>query len=67
MKNEFTAIIEPDGDWFVGYCPEIPALMAKAELLKNARKAWPMRLHSFWKIVARIVFQGCLRMRFVQR
>jgi len=24
MHNEFTAIIEKDGDWFMAYCPEIP-------------------------------------------
>ena len=24
MRNEFTAIIEQDGEWFIGYCPEIP-------------------------------------------
>ncbi|MEI8133464.1 MAG: type II toxin-antitoxin system HicB family antitoxin [bacterium] len=24
MHNEFTAIIEPDGDWFIAYSPEIP-------------------------------------------
>jgi len=24
MSNEFTAIIEQDGDWYIGYCPEIP-------------------------------------------
>ncbi len=24
MRNEFTAIVERDGDWFIGYCPEIP-------------------------------------------
>ena len=24
MHNEFTAIIEKDGDWCVAYCPEIP-------------------------------------------
>ena len=24
MKNEFTAIIEEDGDWFIAWCPEIP-------------------------------------------
>ncbi len=24
MQNEFTAIIEKDGEWFIGYCPEIP-------------------------------------------
>jgi predicted RNase H-like HicB family nuclease len=24
MKNEFTAIIEQDGEWFIAYSPEIP-------------------------------------------
>lgn len=24
MRNEFTAIIEQDEEWFVAYCPEIP-------------------------------------------
>jgi predicted RNase H-like HicB family nuclease len=24
MRNESAAIIEQDGDWFVGYSPEIP-------------------------------------------
>jgi len=24
MHNEFTAVIEEDGEWYIGYCPEIP-------------------------------------------
>lgn len=24
MQNEFTAVIEHDGDWYIAYCPEIP-------------------------------------------
>ena len=24
MTNQFTAIIEPDGEWFIAYCPELP-------------------------------------------
>ena len=24
MRNEFTAIVERDGDWFIAYCPEVP-------------------------------------------
>lgn len=24
VANEFTAIIERDGDWFIAYCPEVP-------------------------------------------
>mgnify|MGYP003794415883 FL=1 len=23
MTNEFTAIIEQDGKWFIAYCPEV--------------------------------------------
>ena len=24
MRNEFTAIVERDGDLFIAYCPEVP-------------------------------------------
>jgi predicted RNase H-like HicB family nuclease len=24
MKNEFTSVVERDGDWFIAFCPEIP-------------------------------------------
>lgn len=24
MANEFTAVIERDGEWFIAYCPEVP-------------------------------------------
>jgi predicted RNase H-like HicB family nuclease len=24
MRNEFTAVIEKNEDWFIAYCPEIP-------------------------------------------
>ena len=24
MTNEFTAVVERDGDWFIAYCAEIP-------------------------------------------
>jgi predicted RNase H-like HicB family nuclease len=24
MTNQFTAIIERDGEWFIAYCPELP-------------------------------------------
>jgi len=24
MRNEFTAIIERDGPWFIAYCAEVP-------------------------------------------
>lgn len=43
MKNEFTAIIEQDGKWFIAYCPEIPGANGqgetKSECLANLREA----------------------------
>ena len=43
MHNEFTAIVECDGDWFVAYCPEIPGAngqgRTKDECLKSLGQA----------------------------
>jgi len=43
MRNEFTAIIEKDGEWFISYCPEIPGAngqgRAKEESLKSLSEA----------------------------
>jgi predicted RNase H-like HicB family nuclease len=43
MRNEFTAIIERDGEWFVACCPEIPGAngqgRTKAECLENLSEA----------------------------
>ena len=43
MHNEFKAIVERDGDWFIAYCPEIPGAngqgRTKDECLKNLSEA----------------------------
>ena len=43
MHNEFTAIVERDGKWFVAYCPELPGAngqgKTKAACLKNLAEA----------------------------
>lgn len=43
MRNEFTAIIERDGDWYVAYCPEIAGAngqgRSKEECLESLRQA----------------------------
>jgi len=43
MHNEFTAIIERDGDWFIAYCPEIPGAngqgRTKEECVQNLSDA----------------------------
>lgn len=37
MHNEFTAIIEKDGDWFIAYCPEIPGANGQGRTQDAAR------------------------------
>jgi len=43
MHNEFTAIYEKDGEWFIAYCPEVPGAngqgRTKAECLESLRDA----------------------------
>jgi len=43
MHNEFTAIVERDGKWFIAFCPEIPGAngqgKTKKECLKNLSDA----------------------------
>ena len=38
MHNEFTAIFEQDGDWFIAYCPEIPGANGQGKSQDEARK-----------------------------
>jgi predicted RNase H-like HicB family nuclease len=37
MRNEFTAIIERDGDWFIAYCPEVPGANGQGKTKDEAR------------------------------
>ena len=39
MRNEFTAIIERDGDWYVAYCPEVPGANGQGQTKDEARKS----------------------------
>ena len=36
MANEFTAIIEYDGDWYVAYCAEIPGANGQGHTKEEA-------------------------------
>ncbi len=38
MRNEFTAIIEQDGDWYIGYCPEIPGANGQGRTIEECRE-----------------------------
>jgi predicted RNase H-like HicB family nuclease len=37
MHNEFTAVIERDGDWFIAYSPEIPGANGQGCTKEEAR------------------------------
>ncbi|MBI4603572.1 MAG: type II toxin-antitoxin system HicB family antitoxin [Planctomycetes bacterium] len=39
MHNEFTAIIERDGEWYVAYCPEIPGANGQGKTKEEARRS----------------------------
>jgi predicted RNase H-like HicB family nuclease len=39
MRNEFTAIIERDGDWYVAYCAEIPGANGQGRTKEEARES----------------------------
>ncbi len=43
MRNEFTALVERDGRWYIAYCPEIPGAngqgKTKAAALKSLASA----------------------------
>ena len=38
VHNEFTAIIERDGEWFAAYCPEIPGANGQGRTKDEARR-----------------------------
>ncbi len=39
MHNEFSAIFEREGDWFIAYCPEIPGANGQGRTKEEARKS----------------------------
>ena len=39
MRNEFTAIFERDGEWFIAYCPEIPGANGQGRTKEEARES----------------------------
>ena len=39
MHNEFTAVIERDGKWFVAYCPEVPGANGQGRTKQQAKKS----------------------------
>lgn len=39
MTNEFTAVFEKDGDWFIGFCPEVPGANGQGKTIQECRES----------------------------
>jgi len=39
MRNEFTAVIERDGEWFVAWSPEIPGANGQGHTVEECRES----------------------------
>jgi predicted RNase H-like HicB family nuclease len=39
MRNEFTAIIEKDGDWYIAYSPEVPGANGQGRTIEESRES----------------------------
>ena len=39
MTNEFTAVVERDGEWFIAYCAEIPGANGQGRTKEEARES----------------------------
>ncbi|HUU15110.1 MAG TPA: type II toxin-antitoxin system HicB family antitoxin [Terriglobia bacterium] len=39
MHNEFTAIIEQDGEWYIAYCPEVPGANGQGRTVEECRQS----------------------------
>lgn len=43
MHNEFTAVVEQDGDWYIAYCTEVPGAngqgRTREECLQSLKEA----------------------------
>ena len=48
MHNEFTAIVEQEGEWFIAYCPEIPGANGQGHTVQ-------VTLHSLAKAISLIL------------
>lgn len=38
MRHEFMAIFEKEGDWYIGYCPEVPGANGQGRTIDECRE-----------------------------
>jgi predicted RNase H-like HicB family nuclease len=49
MHNEFTPIIERDGDWYVAYCPELPGANGQGRSRNEVRASLAEAIALIWE------------------
>ena len=59
VRNEFTAIIEKEEDWFVAHCLEIPGAHGQANPGKMCLKTWRRRFSCTWRCEGRTACAVC--------
>src|SRR5437764_12826176 len=67
MKNEFTAIIEQDGAWYIGYCPEIPGANGQGRTVEECRVNLGEAIALILEDRVKTVCAVCRRMRYGKR
>ena len=63
MTNEFTAVIEQDGRWFIAYSPEMPGANGQGKDKDEALESLAQAPLSFLKTGVRTVSAAFRRMR----
>ncbi|MDZ4858812.1 MAG: type II toxin-antitoxin system HicB family antitoxin [Candidatus Hydrogenedentes bacterium] len=39
MSNEFSMVMEQDGEWYVAYCPEIPGANGQGKAIEECQES----------------------------
>ena len=58
MTNEFTAIIEQDGAWFIRYSPEIPGANGQGKTKDEARESLAEAINTVY--FCRLIFGSAI-------
>ncbi len=37
MSNQFTVLIERDGEWYIAYCPEVPGANGQGRTIEECK------------------------------
>ena len=58
MHNEFSAIIEKDGEWFIAYCPEIPGANGQGRTKEECLKSLSDAIHLILEVRRQDALRG---------